>query len=449
MSPTLLEKLAAVRDSGNDGACTWSAVYPQVQGAPELTAELRRTVEAERARFLEEARRTGCDETGRKAPELNIDFSFLATAGDVIGVRLVILHLGDMTAGKATTSVWYDGATRKVVPASSLIDPNARDRLATAVKGTLAGRKGVDAQKLDSVVASLDPRAFDDLAFSAGGDLVVTFDEGVVGAATAGQVQVVLPRSTAQPLLSEFGRRAQGRAMEPEPGVTSSPSGTPTVEVVPTGTVTESARPQVNCRRVKCVALTFDDGPGPYTDKLLGYLAKYRARATFFVVGQNTVMSGAVVRRTAQAGHEIGGHSWSHRDLTKLTAADVRADLRRTEQAIRDATGVTPKIVRPPYGALNATVRKATNQPMILWSVDTEDWRYRNTSRVVRTAIKGAKPGSIILFHDIHATSVEAIPQVLRTLSARGYHFVTVSELFGGKPPKVAYSAQPPAGAKR
>ncbi|MET7336859.1 polysaccharide deacetylase family protein [Nonomuraea sp. NPDC005650] len=204
------------------------------------------------------------------------------------------------------------------------------------------------------------------------------------------------------------------------------------------------ARPRVDCRHVKCVALTFDDGPGPYTDTLLAYLAAYRARATFFVVGSNVVTYPRVLRRTVAAGHEIGNHTWSHPDLRRLSPARVRSQLVRTDQAIQAATGVVPRLVRPPYGAFNRTVRRQTARPLVLWSVDTVDWRYRNSATVARRALRWVRPGSVILFHDIHPTTVRAIPRVLRTLAKRGYRFVTVSELFGGHPPRVVFSAAPP-----
>ncbi|MFD0478865.1 polysaccharide deacetylase family protein [Nonomuraea thailandensis] len=195
----------------------------------------------------------------------------------------------------------------------------------------------------------------------------------------------------------------------------------------------------MNCRRVKCVALTFDDGPGKYTDALLRSLAAYRARATFFVVGQNVAAYPGIVRRTHAAGHEIGSHTWSHPDLTKLSAAAVRSQFARTDRAIRAAIGITPKLVRPPYGAFNATVRSQAGRPVVMWSVDTLDWRYRNSAKVARKAIKAVRPGSVILFHDIHPSTVRAIPKVLKSLSKRGYRFVTVSQLFGGDPPRVVY----------
>ncbi|MFI6734839.1 polysaccharide deacetylase family protein [Nonomuraea sp. NPDC050451] len=200
-------------------------------------------------------------------------------------------------------------------------------------------------------------------------------------------------------------------------------------------------RPRVDCRRVKCVALTFDDGPGPYTDTLLAYLAAYHAHATFFVVGGNVVTYPRVLRRTVAAGHEIGNHTWSHPDLTRLPPARVRSQLGRTDQAIRAVTGVVPRLVRPPYGALNATVRRQTDRPMVLWSVDTLDWRFRSSATVARRALRSVRPGSVILFHDIHPTTVRAMPRVLRKLAKRGYRFVTVSELFGGHPPRLVFGA--------
>ena len=227
--------------------------------------------------------------------------------------------------------------------------------------------------------------------------------------------------------------RSSGRAGE------STRSGLPAGAAQASGKA-GAARP-VDCRRVKCVALTFDDGPGAYTDTLLGHLARYRAKATFFVVGQNVAANPGIVRKAYAAGHEIGSHTWSHPDLTKLTAAGVRAQLARTDHVVKAATGVAPKLVRPPYGAVNATVRRLTGRPLVLWSVDTLDWLHRDSGKVVRKAVGSVRPGSVILFHDIHPTTVRAMPRILKILSKRGYRFVTVSRLFNGKPPKTVYSA--------
>ncbi|GAA3141462.1 hypothetical protein GCM10020001_075330 [Nonomuraea salmonea] len=204
--------------------------------------------------------------------------------------------------------------------------------------------------------------------------------------------------------------------------------------------VAARARP-VDCRRAKCVALTFDDGPGAYTDALLRHLAAYRAKATFFVVGQNVAANPGIVRRTYAAGHEIGSHTWSHPDLTKLPAAGVRAQLARTDRVVKAAIGVVPRLVRPPYGAVNAAVSRLTGRPMVLWSVDTLDWRHRDSAKVARKAVRSVRPGSVILFHDIHPSTVRAMPRILKALSKRGYRFVTVTRLFNGHPPRTVYSA--------
>jgi peptidoglycan/xylan/chitin deacetylase (PgdA/CDA1 family) len=199
----------------------------------------------------------------------------------------------------------------------------------------------------------------------------------------------------------------------------------------------------IDCDRVKCVALTFDDGPGPYTAGLLDTLKKDGVRATFFMLGENVGSHRDVVRRMALEGHELADHSWSHPQLTSLSPAEVRSQIERTQKVIKEASGgVEPTLVRPPYGATNKRVGRIIGMPLILWSVDTLDWRYRNVARDVRVGTKEPKSGGIILFHDIHKTSVEAIPQVVDGLKKRGFTFVTVSELFQGRElePGVTYS---------
>lgn len=191
--------------------------------------------------------------------------------------------------------------------------------------------------------------------------------------------------------------------------------------------------PPVDCAKVKCVALTFDDGPGPYTARLLGHLARAGARATFFMLGENVRHHAALLRRMVAEGHELANHSWSHPDLSGLSTEAVRAQVWRTQKVIREASGVAPTLFRPPYGSTNARVGRAAALPQILWSVDTLDWRYRSAQRNARVAVREPRRGGIVLFHDIHPSSVAAIPQVLTGLARKGFRFVTVSDLFLGK----------------
>ncbi|MEW1721445.1 polysaccharide deacetylase family protein [Streptomyces sp. NPDC093109] len=186
----------------------------------------------------------------------------------------------------------------------------------------------------------------------------------------------------------------------------------------------------VDCRKVKCVALTFDDGPSGYTNRLLGLLKDYKAKATFYVVGQNVASKPDLVRKEAAAGHQIGNHSWNHPDLTKLTTAQIKSQLSRTDKAVKAATGKSPTTVRPPYGAQNAKVRSAAGRPLVNWSVDTLDWKYRDAAKVAAAVKKYTKPGDIVLMHDIHKTTVDAMPKILADFKSRGYKFVTVDQLF-------------------
>jgi peptidoglycan/xylan/chitin deacetylase (PgdA/CDA1 family) len=194
------------------------------------------------------------------------------------------------------------------------------------------------------------------------------------------------------------------------------------------------------------IAMTFDDGPHTTnTPKLLEMAAKRHIKLTFFVLGQCVEQNPAVLQREVAEGHEIGNHSWSHPNLAKLSDAAVRSQLQRTEDLIVKTAGVKPKLMRPPYGELTKRqriwVNHDFNYKVILWDVDPLDWKRPGPSVVASRIIAGARPGSIILSHDIHPPTIEAMPQVFDALLAKGFKFVTVSELLamdkGGERPEV------------
>ena len=189
----------------------------------------------------------------------------------------------------------------------------------------------------------------------------------------------------------------------------------------------------------KVIALTFDDGPGPHTAHLLDILDQYGAKATFFLIGSKVSSQANVVRSIQARGHQLGNHSWSHPELPKLPVDQIASEVDRTNEAIRQATGVTPAILRPPYGAVNGAVLEQRGMSSILWSVDTRDWADRNSDIVCSRAVAGARPGAIILMHDIHQTSVNAMPCILSALKQQGYSFVTVQGLLGNTTPGVGY----------
>lgn len=186
-------------------------------------------------------------------------------------------------------------------------------------------------------------------------------------------------------------------------------------------------------KHVKMVALTFDDGPDPKTTpQALDILKKYGAKATFFMVGQNIAGNEAIVKRVHNEGHQIGIHTWDHPVLTKLPLESAQKEILDTQTAINNVIGIKATITRPPYGAINATIQNSVDQSFIMWNVDSLDWKTRNTKAIMQEIAK-TQPGSIILMHDIHQTSIDALPSVIQYLQNNGYTLVTVDELLEGQ----------------
>lgn len=183
-----------------------------------------------------------------------------------------------------------------------------------------------------------------------------------------------------------------------------------------------------------CVALTFDDGPDRVlTPRLLEILAAANVHATFFLVGARVQQSPQIAADILAGGHQIGNHSWTHPMLTQLTDAEVRRQIQLTDAAILSATGIIPTIIRLPYDASSARVLSLLDRPVIYWDVDTLDWKYRSADRIIDTVLRYARPGSIILLHDIHPTTVGATPALIEAIRAKGMDFVTVAELMSGR----------------
>lgn len=182
------------------------------------------------------------------------------------------------------------------------------------------------------------------------------------------------------------------------------------------------------------VALTFDDGPSKHTDRLLDVFAAHGGKGTFFVIGNILENRSDVLQRMVAEGHEIGGHSWDHRQLTKLSPTDLNNQLTGTRAKIQELTGVDATLLRPPYGSYNSDVKnmcKDLGIVMVNWSLDTLDWKYKDPDRIYETILSEVQDRDIILCHDLHGTTVEAMERVVPELIARGYQLVTVSELLG------------------
>ena len=179
----------------------------------------------------------------------------------------------------------------------------------------------------------------------------------------------------------------------------------------------------------KVVALTFDDGPSKYTKDILDILKKYDACGTFFLIGNKVSFYGEVLREMLSEGNEIGNHSYDHKYLTRLSEEEVKDEINKTQDEIKRVTGYTPTLFRPTYGGYNNTLKSYIDLTFVLWDVDSRDWSVKSTEGIMSNVFKDVKSGSIILFHDNHEYSVNALPSVIKELKKQGYKFVTVSEL--------------------
>ncbi len=180
------------------------------------------------------------------------------------------------------------------------------------------------------------------------------------------------------------------------------------------------------------IALTFDDGPSVHTPRLLNAFKKHGGKGTFFVVGKNLESHKLTAQRIVNEGHEIASHSWSHPDLTLLSFEKTKNQIVKTHNEIFEVTGVYPKLIRPPYGAYNNTVKYCAytcNEAVITWSFDTFDWKTKNADAVYNTIMTNAKDGLMVLCHDIHPTTVDAMERVIPALIEKGYQLVTVSQM--------------------
>ena len=182
--------------------------------------------------------------------------------------------------------------------------------------------------------------------------------------------------------------------------------------------------------RSKAVALSFDDGPSTVnTPKVLALLKQYQAHATFFVVGTRVKEGAEVLKQEVAQGCEIGNHTWDHANLAKLSMKKVNKQYDKTADLVKKLVGYDITLLRPPYGAISAKMRKKLKHPMVLWNTDTLDWKSKNTKAIMKEIKKNVKDGDIILMHDIHPTTVEALKKVLPWLVKNDYDILTVSEL--------------------
>ena len=179
----------------------------------------------------------------------------------------------------------------------------------------------------------------------------------------------------------------------------------------------------------KMVALTYDDGPSIYTPRVLKTLKENNAVATFFVVGNRVPTYSDTVKKAHDMGCEIGNHTYEHKNLTRVSEAEVKRQITKTNRNVKKVTGQAPVIMRPTGGATNANVKQWVGMPSIIWSIDTLDWKTRNAGSTKKAVLDHVKDGDIVLMHDLYSATASASETIIPELVKRGYQLVTVSEL--------------------
>lgn len=315
----------------------------------------------------------------------------------------------DGTGTVSSATLYTDTVTGEVHSAAELLRPDARARIRSRITSLPADIAGPSPQHTALADMLLDPA----------GELQVTTQRPAESGRAGEEVTTTIDARDTGGVLSDFGRKVLGQLSS---------------AVVPPPATAPALR-HVNCDLVPCAALTYDDGPdAKTTPQLLGILKERNAQATFFMIGSNTAANPATARQVADAGHAVGNHTFSHADLTKLSAAAVRTEMDRTDAAIRAATGRSPAFMRPPYGAANGAVQAAVGKPLILWAIDSLDWQSKNPAVFVPKVLKEITPGAVVLMHDVHATTIAGQPKLITTLQRQGYRLVTVPQLFEGTP---------------
>lgn len=214
------------------------------------------------------------------------------------------------------------------------------------------------------------------------------------------------------------------------------PSATPPKPPAPPKPPPPKSPADPDCSKLRCVALTMDDGPVPGTANVLDLLKRKGVHVTFFVVGEMARLRPALLRRMVREGHVVGSHSWSHPEFFGAKLKMVRGQLIRTDRVLRRATGRDPVLMRPPFGEVTGKLLRTSRElgeAIVLWNLDPLDWKDRKVSTVVKRVVKRAKRGSIILTHDSLKTTRKAYPRIIDGLHKRGFTLVTVPQLFGHK----------------
>ncbi|MFC5604375.1 polysaccharide deacetylase family protein [Sporosarcina koreensis] len=440
-----------ITKTSNDKNAPFAIQYPQTIHNT-FNTEVKKYIDEVEASYLEtmiEKKRLGETTTG----ELNISYETLPhSSGNYSFVLVNSSSFSDMESGKMEIRSFHlNSETGESFSIRDLFaaDANRLETLASLVRTAILKDVSLKGHLIENELEKYtEPVWMNYRNFAITDDaLIIYFDENTIAESLAGPPIVSLPIDNVKEYFAssfkleikeDTGETADKDSTEEaieESGSDNSVDESSEQDVEEDGEAVvekeEEAEvsPPADTVRKK-VALTFDDGPDPkVTRQILETLHKHDAKATFFMLGSRVEYYPDIVNEVKEAGHELGNHTWNHADLTKLAPERIAKEIDKTSAIIEQVTGQKVEAFRPPYGAVNKAVHNMTGLPIVLWDVDTLDWKYRDPARLVQKVKENVKDGSIILMHDIHQSTADGLDAVLTYLENEGYEFVTVKDL--------------------
>ncbi|TQR20406.1 polysaccharide deacetylase family protein [Psychrobacillus vulpis] len=426
-SDSAYEGIRIITETSNDEFTPYAIQYPQ-SDVPSFNEIVKAYTQKIKTLYLEET--NYINETNKHVKgELNISFEVFQHP---TGYYSFVFHSNMFTGGangvSETKIIRLNNQSGHMLTIEDLLNNNEKSlaSLSSKVKDTITSDKQLNSYVLPEQLEEKTAPKWENFSnFALKKDSIVFYyNDYEITVGAAGAPSISIPLSDINSILAEEYRL---------PIITVDQEPSKDVPTKEDSIVSDDSEDTVPETEGKVVALTFDDGPNPETTgKILDTLKKYNAKATFFMLGSRVSFYPEIINEMKEAGHELGNHTWNHPDLTKASAQKIALEINNTSNAIEKASGSKPTVFRPPYGAVNKTVRAQTSLPVVLWDVDTQDWKYRDANHLLTHVKEHVKDGSIVLMHDIHPSTADGLDAVLAFLQEEGYSFVTVTELKGG-----------------
>ncbi|WP_341980725.1 polysaccharide deacetylase family protein [Rossellomorea oryzaecorticis] len=399
-----------------EGELFTSSISTPITKSDALNSQINAWIQKQQNEFMKEVKINEAFINKDKRAHLNINIDTAKVNDHIYSLTLESYQYTGRASGKKEIQPFtINLETEKVLALQHVVKDNTEKKIASLVKKEILADNNLVMYVFEDILNEVlkEPSEW---KWSLNKDgFTLHFDESEIAAGAAGSVNIEIPIEKMAPYLDEEileGLKEKTVDELPE-------------EVTPDNVDLDPDK--------KVVALTFDDGPHPkVTPEILSTLDEFDAKATFFMLGNQAEYYPSVAQEVAQEGHEIGNHTTSHMNLTNLNKEEIIKEIQTSNQLIKKASGQTPSVFRPPYGAFNEDVKeyiKEKNTPLVLWSVDSLDWQSRNANDVNKKVKEEIVSGSIILLHDIHPSTAEALPKLLESLEREGYQFITISQL--------------------